>query len=149
MVYLTDTRDVNFFRRLAKQGAVVLVGTTTETVTHVMGLRGSYASSVLVGLTMEEEWIDSDNMQTDMWQSAVRREITAKILSLVFEEEIETSKAPVTLEEEDVLIFLAPEEEQSFLSNPNYCDPFEMLDYVWFYIVFINKIVPELKEIVI
>jgi len=148
MVYLIEPRDVGFFRRLAQIGAVAVVGSTTKTVRHVMGLRRYLSCSHLLEKTMEMAGINSDSGQTDMWQSAIRDENMAKILSVILDEKIEVCKTPIALSEEDVLIFLAPPEEQTFLFDDAY-DPLERLEDAWFYIVYIKKIVPVLEEIVI
>jgi len=154
MIYLTDTRDVSFFKKLARQGDVVLMGTTARIVKHIMGLRKSAEGAALLDTVVREvgQHCATLKQTTTTWQSAVRTEEMAEALSFILETDVPISKKPVTLQKEDILIFFAPVVEQLALALPvdDVFDPIEKLcEYSRFYVVLIKELVPAIKDLVI
>jgi len=91
MLYLIETPDKSILDMLMKGGLIVFVTNTENVITL---------------------------MQNEGWQSCIRTQSTAKILSSLLRDNIEVNTKPIELGEEASFVFLMPEWKMFDPSSP-------------------------------
>lgn len=138
MVYLVDPLDESLLCRLAEKRKASVRQIATKYVRQLMGIDKVLEFKRLVGSVLDNgpckcKWRLRIVYQ-NIWRSAVRNPDTASLLSTVLGVDIETSKAPIWLTEEDKLVFLKP--------NQKIISP----DLAVFYLVYAYGVMPELQQ---